>query len=464
MSLQPKGDRRQGILPFVLKQAERDDVTARAGLPLVIETNRALRLDETARELFGPPRRQSDFGADEQIETLVTLIAAGGERLADIDVLREDKGLVRLLGRPFASPDSLLDFLNSFHDPKCWVERPEKKKAFVPPESDKLKQLDQLNRKLVLHAAEPKSTVATIDHDGTIIEAHKRDALVAYEGTRGYQPLVAAWAEEQLIVADEFRDGNICGGEDPLSSVKRAFAALPETVTERYLRADSAAYYTPLLKWLVEQAVRFAISADMSKQLRRRCEALPAGAWQLMEKRERESVELAEVEFEPDDWPKAAEPLRYVALRFTALQTDLLEEVAPRYHAVVSNRREPTPAELIQWHRGKAGTIEHVHRVMKDELGAGVMPCQKFGANAAWFRINAIAFNLLTALKRKALPERYRQARPKRLRFDVFTLPAKLAFHESQLSAQVSAASERLEELVAARQALLKMLEAASTC
>ena len=69
----------------------------------------------------------------------------------------------------------------------------------------------------------------------------------------------------------------------------------------------------------------------------------------------------------------------------------------------------------------------------------------------------------LTALKRKALPERYRQARPKRLRFDVFTLPAKLALHESQLSAQVSAATERLEELVAARQALLKILEAAPT-
>ena len=458
MSLQPKGDRRQGILPFVLKPAERDDVTARAGLPLVIETNRALRLDETARQLFGPPRRQSDFGADEQIETLVTLIAGGGERLADIDVLREDKGLVRLLGRPFASSDSLLDFLNSFHDPKCWSERPEKKKAFVPPESDKLQQLAELNRKLVLRAAEPKRTVATIDHDGTLIEA-----LVAYEGTRGYQPLVAAWAEEQLIVADEFRDGNVCGGEDPLSSVKRAFTTLPETVTERYLRADSAAYYTPLLKWLVDKAIGFAISADMSKPLRQRCEALPADAWQLMEKRERDRVDLAEVEFEPDDWSKTAKPLRYVALRFTALQPDLLEEAGSRYHAVVSNRMELTPAELVQWHRGKAGTIEHVHRVMKDELGAGVMPCQKFGANAAWFRINAIAFNLLTALKRKALPERYRQARPKRLRFDVFTLPAKLALHESQLSAQVSAATERLEELVAARQALLKILEAAPT-
>jgi len=461
MSLDAKRDRRQGILPFVLKPSDRDDVTSRAGLPLVIEISRALRLDVDARELFGPPRREADYGADEQIETLATLIAAGGDRVEDLLILSEDKGLMRLLGQPFCSPDALLDFLNSFHDPKCWAERPKQKKAFVPPESTRLQSLAELNRKLVLRAADPSSTVATIDHDGTIIEAHKREALMAYEGTRGYQPLVAAWAEEQLIVADEFRDGNVAGGEDPLSSTKRAFDNLPATVKERYFRADSAAYYTPLLKYLVGERIGFAISADMSKQLRERCEGLPQHAWQLMDKRERESVDLAEVEFEPDDWPKTAMPLRYVALRFTPLQADLLEEAAPRYHAVVSNRRELTSVELIKWHRGKAGTIEHVHRVMKDELAAGVMPCQQFGANAAWFRINVVTFNLLTALKRKALPERYRHARPKRLRFDVFTLPGKLALHESQLSVQVSASTERLAELVDARQRLLRILEAA---
>ena len=59
----------------------------------------------------------------------------------------------------------------------------------------------------------------------------------------------------------------------------------------------------------------------------------------------------------------------------------------------------------------------------------------------------------------RALPERYRLARPKRLRFEVFTLPGKLAVHESQLAVQVSAADARLQELVAARQRLLQMRE-----
>jgi len=451
--------RRQGILPFVMLAGDKEDVTSRAGLPLVVETARAMRLDEEAREVFGPPRRQSDFGPDEQLETLAMLIAAGGDRIEDIRVLHDDEGLMRLMGCRFASPDSLLDFLKSFHDEECWKDRPAEKKAFVPPESAKLRALDALNRALVRRAAEPGSATATIDHDGTIIEAHKRDALVAYEGTRGYQPLVACWAEEQLVVADEFRDGNVAGGEDPLSSVERAFDALPETVTARYFRGDSADYYTPLLKYLVREGVGFAISADMSRQLRARCEKIPHSEWEELETRERVRVDLVEVEFEPEDWPKTAKPLRYVALRFTSQQSDLFAAEPPRYHAVVSNRYELSKAELVEWHRGKAGTIEHVHRVLKDELGAGVMPCQLFGANAAWFRVNVITFNLLTALKRKALPERFRTARPKRLRFELFTVPAKLALHEGRLSAKASVSDARLKEIVDARGRLLRILE-----
>lgn len=43
----------------------------------------------------------------------------------------------------------------------------------------------------------------------TIIESHKRSALPHYQGGRGYQPMLAVWAEANLVVADEFRDGNV---------------------------------------------------------------------------------------------------------------------------------------------------------------------------------------------------------------------------------------------------------------
>jgi len=50
---------------------------------------------------------------------------------------------------------------------------------------------------------------------------------------------------------------------------------------------------------------------------------------------------------------------------------------------------------LLRWHRGKAGTVEHTHRVLEDELAAGVYPSAKFGANAAWLRLQLLTANLL---------------------------------------------------------------------
>ncbi len=405
------------------------------------------------------PRRRRGFTPAQKLEALVTLLAAGGDRVEDIRILSEDRGLERLLGAAFPSPDALLDFLGQCHDPACWEMRPADKPAYVPPESAGLRGLDTINRAVVARGADPSTRCATIDHDGTIIESHKRDAQVAYEGTRGYQPLVAVWAEEELIVADEFRDGNVAGGEDPLSSVRRAMGNLPPWVKERYFRGDSASYYTPLLQFLVAEGIGFAISADLTPELRACCRAVPEVGWVELERRARERVDLAEVEFTPGRWPKDAMPLRYVAMRFTPLQAELFD-ASPKYLAIVSNRAGVDPGALVRWHWEKAGTIEHVHRVMKDELGAGVMPSGRFGANAAWFRINALTFNVLTVLKRRALPKRLREARPKRLRFELFTLPGKLAVHQSRLSVRTSADKEWFEEIVEARSHLLAMLEA----
>ena len=70
---------------------------------------------------------------------------------------------------------------------------------------------------------------------------------------------------------------------DPLGEM--AFAALPNTVRERYFRGDSACYETDLLQWLSSPerqrelggGIGFAISAVMSRQLAQAIEAVLAG-------------------------------------------------------------------------------------------------------------------------------------------------------------------------------------------
>ena len=440
----------QGILPFVFEALPQPmDLTARAGLTLVSETMLALGLDEIVRTRLSLRERDRGYSEFDKVHAVVLVQAAGGECVEDARVLARDAGLLRLVARPWPSPDALHAFLAAFHDEAAMAGRPPEG-AWIPEENPALQALAAINTDLVHRAvAGVPAARATLDLDATLIESHKRDALAHYQGGRGYQPTAVLWAEQDLVVADQFRDGNVPAGTRTLEVAQRAIAAVPATVPERAFRGDSACYDEKLLTYLVDQPIAFTISADMTRELSRVC-AAPDVAWTRLEDRVTDTVDVGEVEFTPGDWPKAAAPLRYLTLRIRPTQAALFAE-APKYLAVVTNRWHETPADLVRWHWAKAGTIELVHDVTKNDLAAGVLPSGKFGANAAWYRFTLLTYNVLTVLRRRALPERFRQARPKRLRYEVFTVPAEIHTHARQLTARLGAPPLTVDELVAAR-------------
>lgn len=62
--------------------------------------------------------------------------------------------------------------------------------------------------------------------------------------------MVALWAELELVVADDFRHGNVPAKQAPLNCAQAAFAALPDSVKVRYFRGASASHENQLLHWL----------------------------------------------------------------------------------------------------------------------------------------------------------------------------------------------------------------------
>ena len=150
---------------------------------------------------------------------------------------------------------------------------------------------------------------------------------------------------------------------------------------------------------------------------------------------------------EEEHRPEGAGPLRYVAIRFHKRQHDLFADGSvAKYFVVASNQWEWGARKLLEWHREKAGSIEALHDVLKNELAAGVMPCGRFGANAAWLRFAVMAHNVLTGLKRIAMRPEWLRARPKRLRFHVFFSPGKLVHHARQIRLKVGRLREQLRE------------------
>lgn len=453
--------RRQGFLPFVFAAAPRAmDLTAQAGLTLVAETMLALGLDDVVQDHLRVRRRRRGLSEFDKVAAVVLLQTAGGDRVEDVRVLRGDEGLRRLLGAEIPSPDGLHRFLRLFHDAEQVGRRPPGG-AWIPPESAGLQMLDEVQREVVRRSTLlGRPRLATLDLDATILESHKREALAHYKGGRGYQPTIVVWSEQDLVVADEYRDGNVPAGMGTLGVAQRALAALPACVKERRFRGDSACYDESLLKHLIREGMAFTISADMSRELRAVCCGRDV-KWEPFEERASEVVDLADVEFIPGNWWKGAQPLRYVALRFSARQGRLFGDGSEtKYLAVVSNRREMKKRALVRWHWQKAGTVEHTHNVTKNDLGGRLPPSGLFGANAAWYRLTMLTYNILTVLKREGLPERLLDARPKRLRYEMFTVPAEIREHGRQTTARLGAPPLTVKELIAARRRLLAFGEA----
>jgi hypothetical protein len=462
-----------GLLPYKIEVVddEQPAVTAHAGLPLALETMRTLGVSAKLDTELGIRQRNNGSIDSAKAEAIVLLMAAGGDCISDINVLRADKGLERLLGRELPSEEVLRTFLYAFHDDKLIEQARAQRKpdqvAYIPAETPALQGLGRVNVTLA-HAVAKQMKVrcATLDHDATIQESHKRQSMPHYKGGSGYQPSVIYWVEVDQVIGDEYRDGNVPAGMDNLRLIQRGFSSLPSDITTHRLRGDSALYEETVLKWLANEdrelgpkgVIDFSISADMSKELRAACMAVLEQDWVLVEERAHETAWGAEVEFTPGNWPKSAEPLRYVAVKFVGKQLDLDGHVVVKHLAVVTNRRDLGIAELLRWHWQKAGTIEHVHHVVKNELGGATPPCGRFGANAAWFRFALLTYNVLSAMKQLALPPSMESAQPKRMRFSLFSLAARITSHAGFVLMKIGRALEQLADLAASRLRLAKLV------
>ena len=423
--------------PFVLDPRPLLEATSpHAGLLSVSRAFRSLGLPALVAANLSLRKRQRGFSEGQLIEAISLLQTVGGECPEDMHLLAGDPCLERGLGYRPPKATAVREFLERFHDKDLEKLRPkrEDQKSFIFPSSEPVAALQQVQSGLVRRIAKlyrqagQAQRIATVDQDATIIESHKEAAYWHYEEGRGYQPMVAVWAEADLVLADEFRDGNVPAKQDPLTCAKLAFAALPETVTRRYFRGDSACHEHDLLEWLKHPdrekepggRIGFAVSAVMSEPLGEAIRKVGETEWKTFGEAEADGTlrQWAEVDFVPGDQTehKESKPLRYVGLRLLKAQGVLFKDRTDRhFHAVITNERTEG-GRLLEWQREKAGTVEHTHDEVKNELGGAHVPSQRFGVNSAWFKIALLTYNVISAIKGLCLEGEERTARMKRFR------------------------------------------------
>jgi hypothetical protein len=243
-------------------------------------------------------------------------------------------------------------------------------------------------------------TEYTLDADATKIVGEKADAFFTYQGDKGYMPMLGFLYETPICVYDEFREGNV----PPASGQKEFYLEckrrMPEGKRIGYYRADSASYQAELFNQLEEDGVMYAITVDQDKAVK----GVIGSITEWNEPVRGCGYELAEA---VHCMEKTKRAFRLVIKRELRRQGDLFEKGGQFfYHAVGTSwlEEEKDTAGVLKWHNER-GQAENFNKELKNGMGMDRMPCGQSYANAVFFRIGVIAYNLFIGFKRLACPE-----------------------------------------------------------
>jgi hypothetical protein len=497
----------QGILGFKYEEEKQDTgMTGLSGLAVYLDLMKAMSLPELiGRHLQVKARGWTDA---QMVLSLMLLNIAGGDCVEDLRTVEKDEGFCRILRRvehqgmrraerreverrwrkerwrSVPSPSAVFRYLSVFHD-EAQEKRRTEGKAFVPIANEHLRGLVKVNQAMAAFMQKRAcQKTATLDQDATLVETAKEDALFSYKGFKSYQPLNTWWAEQQMVLHTEFRDGNVPAGYEQLRVLKESLSLLPEGVEQVRLRSDTAGYQHSLLRYCEEGKghrfgrIEFAVGSDVNPEFKKAVlTEVGQQDWkpiyrEIDGKKIQTNQEWAEVCFIPNAIGHRLDRhvYRYLAIReplgsmdlpgmpqqefpFQTLQMDLQQY---KLFGLVTNM-DWDGEELIHWHRERCGKSEEAHSVMKGDFAGGKLPSGDFGENAAWWWIMILAMNLSTIMKRLVLGGSWASRRMKAIRFSLINIPGRIVERSRELIIRLVKGHPAFEVYLEARRRIMAM-------
>lgn len=404
---------KQTVLPFKL-EITRDEITAHAGLALFGEFVHAMGILDLVDRHLPAPGSAKGYAPSRFVEPLLLMLQGGGRALEDLRQIRQDTGLREVVG---------LDVIPSSDAVGDWLRR-------MGVEQKGLTGLGQVHRPILrrmLHQEEREDY--TLDLDASQIVAEKQEAKWTYKGERGYMPMVGHLAENGLVIGEEFREGNQSPGERNLPFIQHCVQQLPKGKRIARVRADSATYQAAVFNWCEQEKVAFAIGAVRDEAVVKAIESIPEEDW-----REYQNGSITETVHSMNETKKA---FRLIVVK-RPVQADLLEEGEPaaRYHVIASNREE-TAEETVAWYNQRGEASENKLKELKIGFGMERMPCGQFAANAVFFRLGVLAYNLFVYFKTAVCPSNWRRRQVRTVRWCLYQTAGKVTHHAGRVILKV---------------------------
>lgn len=408
---------KEGLLAFKIVPTDQP-LVARSGLLLPYELARALKLAKVIDKELPKPGSGRGYKSSQFVMPLILMFHGGGKKLEDLREIKGELSLTELLG---------IENLPASCTIGDWLRR-------NGEDGKGLLGLGKVNHHLVKEIMlRDKRSSYTLDVDATIIESEKEEAKVTYKGEKGYQPQIGFLFEAGLILEDEFRDGNIPARAGAVSFIDNCFEAMPHGKSITYLRSDSALYQAGVINRSFERGILFTITADQDKAVKESIKAIREWCSYQGDREVGETVHTMN---------GTKQAFRLIVIRWPKLQAELFDSSPYFYHAIATNREEEAE-EVIKLHNQR-GEVENYIKELKSGFGMEWMPCGESYANAVFFRIGVIAYNLFLAMKLLALPPWYRTFTIQTVRWRLYQIAGAVVRHAHQLLLKLRAPTDKI--------------------
>ena len=413
------------ILPYKLDTTN-DLLTSRAGLLAIAQLMESLKLAERIDKHFPLPKSNRGYQPSAFIKTLVLMQHEGSFHLDDVRHIHGDEALRAVLD---------LDKMPKASAVGDWL----RKMGNDPQAFDAWIEVNQAVLQTALHRCKK----VTLDIDATEIIANKASAQWTYKKNKGFMPMVGHIAQTGQVVAVDFRQGNASPARENLEFIEQCQRSLPPGCAIGALRIDAAGYQKKIIQHCDEKGIEYAIRAKTSASLRAQIEVVTDADWQPLVDRQVEAVDGQDTYRTSHCIGDYEQPFTLIIQRHSIRgQADLdldsqsdATEISVggyKYRAIATNRENCSDSQIVHWYNQRAEDSENRIKELKLDFGGDTLPCSDFKANALYFLIAALSYNLF-ALMRQLLPSSLAQHRAVTIRWRLYAMAAKVVKTGRQL-------------------------------
>jgi hypothetical protein len=433
---------RDGRLVTVEVTADGAGVVSRAGTVLLAQVADKVGLTRALSVgLASVKQRRRGHDPGRVIRDVAVMLADGGECVSDLGAIRDQQGLFgavasdatafRVIDRIAGEP-ALVAALRTAHAharARVW-------------------ELDGAPEQL------------TIDVDATLITAHsdKEKAAGTYKGGYGFHPLAAYADQTREALGAVLRPGNAGSNTvaDHVAVIDRCLAQIPAERLEQMeilIRADTAGCTHGLLDYCHGAGMRFSVGHELTEPVRAAILQTLDHAWVCaldQDDTARDNGQVVELTDRLDltSWPQGSRVIVRRERPHPGAQLSFTDSDGYRFQAILTDQTDTDIAVLERRHRQRARVEDRI-RDDKD-TGLAKFPFREFALNQVWLEIVLLAHDLIVWTQALLLDGHLATAQPKRLRYRLLHVAARLAFSGRRARLHLPGSWPWAQDLIAA--------------